>query len=108
MTGGPTPTRMSPPVRKSGAKGPTRSERESQMKRELKGSKVKKKMGRTEKIMESKRGMKKVGWRRAEMENLLILVEAEPAGLGAGKCFDWSTNLGLASSSRNSIDGQIC
>lgn len=39
--GGPSPTRMSPAVTESGAKGPIRRERESQMRRDPKGSMVK-------------------------------------------------------------------
>jgi len=55
---------MSPAVREDGAKGPTRRDNETQMRRECIGSELKWKIERMKKIAESEIEMKRVGlWR---------------------------------------------
>ncbi|PON34056.1 hypothetical protein PanWU01x14_347560 [Parasponia andersonii] len=89
---------MSPPVRVAGAKGPKTKERETQKRRDLKGSDWRKKMERR-----SKRSESEIVRRRIGLRSLLVwlmsgfVVEEVDCGR------DWKRNLGLASSSKNSI-----
>lgn len=64
LSGGPTPTRMSPAVMDGGAKGPTRREMESHKRSDFKGSKLKYIKARLKMRREKQREMKMVGlWR---------------------------------------------
>lgn len=60
----PTPTRMSPAVIESGAKGPRRREREIHRRRELRGSDRVYKMERERKRVEREKERKREGRRR--------------------------------------------
>ncbi|WVZ26398.1 hypothetical protein V8G54_004942, partial [Vigna mungo] len=94
LTTSPRPTRMSPPVRDGGAKGPMRRESASQNKSDLKGSDSRKKRDRARKSEEREMVTKRNG---------LVGLWSGYGGSVLATAPDWNTNLGLASSSRNSI-----
>lgn len=85
----------------AGAKGPKRRERESQKRRDLRGSDWKKRRERRRRMEEMEMVIKRNGllgfwWVCGESVN------EEEEGFGRA----WKRNLGLASSSKNSIVGQ--
>lgn len=87
---------MSPPVRREGAKGPTKREIETQKRRDLKGSIRKKRTDKRNKRVETETVMMR--------NNLLsgfcwVCELVSEDGIGR----DWKRNLGLVSSSKNSM-----
>ncbi|KAH1251192.1 hypothetical protein GmHk_05G014155 [Glycine max] len=98
LTTSPRPTRTSPPVMEGGAKGPTRRESASQKRSDLKGSASRKKRERVRKSEERETVAKRNG--------LVGLWIGCGGSLLLAAAPDWNTNLGLASSSRNSILSQ--
>lgn len=93
---------MSPPVTETGAKGPKAKERETQKRRDLKGSDSRKKMERRRRRRESEIVRIVIGLGRSLVLGWVdgsVVEEEEEVGCGRA----WKRNLGLVSSSKNSI-----
>ena len=89
---------MSPPVSEVGAKGPKMKERETQKRRDLKGSDWRKKMERRSRISETEIVRMRIG-----LVSLLLWWVSGSVVEEVGWGRDWKRNLGLVSSSKNSI-----
>lgn len=85
---------MSPPVTEEGARGPRRRERANQKRMDLRGSDWRKKRERKKRRREREKEMKREGLWRSRVCS---------SELGGGRDRDWKRNLGLLSSSKNSI-----